>query len=415
MSIRYILLTAFLAPLFSTASRAATTNIVDAEKQLDYCVRQVERSLKALKKAGTVDYDQSPKDILSGQTNWNLQPNCPEAWTWGFWPGILWMDYAYTHDSRVRAEAEKYSRRLAYLAERPAYDHDLGFLVFLGHEKAYAHTHSDEYRQQIVGTANELAKLFNPRIGTILSWPREASGKGRYQPYNTIIDNLINLEMLFWAANHGGDQRLKEIAVSHADVTMKNHFRKDYTCYHVAVYDTLTGDFIKGCTNQGYADSSTWSRGQAWAVYGYTMCYRMTNDARYLDFAQKVTDAFLQRLPEDYVPYWDFNDPAIPNAPRDASAAAAVASALLELCTYTPRDNSIRYYEAAQKILRSLSSKRYQSRNQNTAFLLHSTGNYPIGSQIDCSIVYADYYYMEALLRLKALNEQHFDPYARRQ
>lgn len=208
-----------------------------------------------------------------------------------------------------------------------------------------------------------------------------------------------------WASKNGGDPSLADIAISHADKTMRHQFREDYTSYHVAVYDTLTGDFIKGVTHQGYADNTMWARGQAWAIYGYTMMYRETGLTRYLDFAQKVTDVYLQRLPEDYVPYWDFDAPGIPDAPRDASAAAIVASALLELAGYVQGEKGAGYKEAAIKMLQSLSSEAYQSRTSKPSFLLHSTGHWPCHSEVDASIIYADYYYIEALLRLKALNK----------
>lgn len=174
-----------------------------------------------------------------------------------------------------------------------------------------------------------------------------------------------------------------------------------FTSYHVAVYDTLTGDLIKNCTHQGYADHSMWARGQAWAIYGYTVVYRETQDVKYLDFVQKVTDVYLANLPEDYIPYWDFNDPAIPNAPRDASAACVVASALLELSTFLPNAKGQGYKDAAVKILENLSTSSYQCGDSKPAFLLHSTGHKPAGSEIDASIIYADYYYIEALKRLR--------------
>ena len=198
--------------------------------------------------------------------------------------------------------------------------------------------------------------------------------------------------MLFWAAKNGGNPYLYDVAVAHADKTMKCHFRPDYTSYHVAVYDTITGNLIKGVTHQGYADSTMWARGQAWAIYGYTVVYRETKDPKYLDFAQKVTDVYLERLPEDKVPYWDFDDPAIPNAPRDASAASVVASALLELSTYLPNGTGKRYKDAAIGMLASLNSDSYQSGKSKPSFLLHSTGHWPNHSEIDASIIYADYY-----------------------
>ena len=150
-----------------------------------------------------------------------------------------------------------------------------------------------------------------------------------------------------------------------------------------------------------------WARGQAWAVYGYTMVYRETKDTKYLDFAKKVTDVYLERLPEDYVPYWDFSAPGIPDAPKDASAACVVASALIELAGYCEGEEQAKYIDAAERMLASLSSDSYQSRDKNVAFLMHSTGHWPAKSEIDASIIYADYYYIEALLRLKAYREIH--------
>lgn len=221
--------------------------------------------------------------------------------------------------------------------------------------------------------------------------------------HNTIMDNMINLELLFWASKNGGSKKLYTIAVSHAAVTMDNHFRPDFTSYHAVVYDKETGKKIKAVTHQGYSDSSMWARGQSWAIYGYTMVYRETKDPKFLDFAHKVTRVYLDRLPKDLIPYWDFDDPTIPNSPRDASAAAVVASALLELSSYT-KDSVLakEYFDKAEKMLKELSDN-YQSRNKNTALLLHSTGHKPAGSEVDYSIIYADYYYVEALLRYKKL------------
>ena len=213
----------------------------------------------------------------------------------------------------------------------------------------------------------------------------------------------MNLELLFWASRERKEKGLYDIAVRHAETTMKHHFRKDGSCYHVAVYDTIDGHFIKGVTHQGYSDESMWSRGQAWAIYGYTMVYRFTKDKRFLDHAQKVTDIYLKRLKEtsdDWVPLWDMDAPA--PAPKDASAACIVASALLELCDYVDSKKGQAYREAAIAILRDLSTDSYQSRSRNVAFLMHSTGHHPAGSEIDASIVYADYYYLEALLKLRA-------------
>jgi unsaturated chondroitin disaccharide hydrolase len=217
---------------------------------------------------------------------------------------------------------------------------------------------------------------------------------------------MMNLEMLFWASQNSENKSLYQIADNHAQTTSKNQFRPDFSCYHVVVYDTLTGKKIKGVTHQGYSDSSMWARGQAWAIYGFTMCYRETRRTGYLDLAENAADVYLKRLPEDAVPYWDFDAPGIPNAPKDASAAGIAASALLELSVLNT-DNAVaaKYFGAALRMLKSLSSDGYLSRSANPAFLLHSTGHKPNNSEIDASIIYADYYYLEALIRLKKIQE----------
>jgi len=376
---------------------------LDVNKALDYCAKQTQRTLTELKTDSGIDYTMMPRNIMADEQHWNCRKATKEEWCAGFWPGVLWYDYEYTKDKQVLEEAENFTHSLKFLSHIPAYDHDLGFLVFCSYGNGYRLTKNPAYKQVILDTADTLATLFNPIVGTILSWPREV--EPRNWPHNTIMDNMINLEMLFWAAKNGGNPYLYDIAVSHADKTMKSQFRPDYTSYHVAVYDTITGNLIKGVTHQGYADSTMWARGQAWAIYGYTVVYRETKDPKYLDFAQKVTDVYLDRLPEDKVPYWDFDDPSIPNAPRDASAGAVVASALLELSTYLPNGTGKRYKDAAIEMLTSLSSDSYQSGESKPSFLLHSVGHWPNHLEIDASIIYADYYYIEALLRLKRLQE----------
>ena len=349
------------------------TENLDVDKALSYCDVQVHRALAELGKNGEADYSMQPRNILSGEKFWNCRKVAKEEWTGGFWPGVLWYDYEATQNDTIRVLAEKYTESLKLFSEIPAYDHALGFLVFCSYGNGYRLTHNPTYRDVIIATADSLATLYNPKVGTILSWPRNIEMLGGH---NTIMDNMINLEMLFWAARNGGDRRLFDVAVSHADKTMENQFRPDYTSYHVAVYDTLTGNCIKKCTHQGYADESMWARGQAWAIYGYTVVFRETGDPKYLEFAEKLVDVYLKNLPEDYVPYWDFNAPDIPNAPRDASAACVVASALLEMSGFYGNGQGEKYKEAAEKMLCSLSSDKYQSRDTNVAFLLHSTGHW---------------------------------------
>lgn len=377
---------------------------LDVEKQLAYCSRQVHRALQELqRKDGSYDYTMEPRNILKGdrQQGWNCRKASAEEWCSGFWPGILWMDYALTGDEKVKKAAEGYTESLKGIGYRPIYDHDIGFLMFCSYGKGYAVTHDPVYKQVILASADSLATLFNPLVGTILSWPREV--KPRHWPHHTIMDNMMNLDMMFWAAKNGGNRLLYDLAVTHAKTTMEHQFRPDGSCYHVAVYDTITGNFIKGVTHQGYSDSSMWSRGQSWAIYGFTMVYRYTHQRVFLEFAQKVTDIYLKRLQEtsdDLIPKWDMDDPD-PHAPKDVSAACVVADALIELSQYVGGEKGTAYQDIAIRTLAQLSTDKYQSGKRNVSFLMHSTGHHPAGSEIDASIIYADYYYLEALSRLK--------------
>lgn len=394
MKQRSLWVTAFLLnAVWIAGCNPATT---DNKQPLDYCVEQAGKTVAVL-----TNYDSIPRSIAHGQTNWRLVDY--KDWTSGFWPGILWYVYEYTKDTTWKTKANGFSQTLKPLAFNPAYDHDLGFQLYCSFGNGLRLTGDTSYKRILLAAADTLATLFNPTVGTILSWPREVQQLGGH---NTIIDNMINLELLFWAAKNGGSQKLYDIAVQHANTTMKNHFRPDYTSYHVVVYDTITGQPIKKQTHQGYADASMWARGQSWAIYGFTLCFRETKNQAYLAFAQQVADVYLKNLPVDLIPYWDFNAPDIPNAPKDASAAAVTASALLELSTLvTDTAKADGYRSKAEAMLASLSSAQYQSREVNSAFLLHCTGHKPKGGEIDASIIYGDYYYIEALLRLKKLKE----------
>lgn len=364
------------------------------KKQLDYCAEQASKTLTVIPDDGT-----SPRTVPNGSKDWKFVNY--KDWTSGFWPGELWYLYEATGDKKWEKEADKFSQFLKPLSVSKANDHDLGFQIFNSFGNGYRLTKNKEYKAIILKTADTLATLFNPKVGTILSWPHN-----KYGGHNTIIDNMMNLELLFWASKNGGNKKLYDIAVKHAETTMNNHFRPDYSAYHVVIYDYDTGKKIKGITAQGYSDDSMWARGQAWAIYGFTMVYRETKDPKFLDFAHKLAHVYLTRLTtDDLIPYWDFNAPGIPNEPRDASAAAIVSSALIELSSYT-KDVTLKkeYLAKAKKMIVSLSNN-YQSHDVNSAFLLHSTGHKPAGSEIDCSINYADYYYLEALLRLQKIKK----------
>ncbi|WP_229655040.1 glycoside hydrolase family 88 protein [Flavobacterium sp. LC2016-23] len=380
--------------MISQAQEKKETKSFDIKKQLEYCALQASKTLEVIPDNGTF-----PRSIPTGSKEWKFVDY--RDWTSGFWPGELWYLYEATGDKKWEKEADKFSRFLTPLSVSKANDHDLGFQIFNSFGNGYRLTKNPAYKEIILKTADTLATLFNPKVGTILSWPHN-----KYGGHNTIIDNMMNLELLFWASKNGGSKKLYDIAVKHAETTMKNHFRPDYTSYHVLVYDYETGKKIKGITAQGYSDDSMWARGQAWAIYGFTMVYRETKDPKFLEFAHKLARVYLDKLTtEDLIPYWDFNVPGISNEPKDASAAAIVSSALIELSTYT-KDKILKkeYATKSKKMIVSL-SEHYQSQDVNSAFLLHSTGHKPAGSEIDCSINYADYYYLEALLRLQKLKK----------
>ena len=380
-----------LCLLALSAVTACSKPATFVDEALDYCVTKTIQTQGHL----GADYLASPRNIAPGASEWACRPVAEDNWTMGFWPGILWYAYEASGNAALEVPARGYTEALGFIAGQPAYDHDIGFIMFPSFGNGYRLTGDPAYKEAVLATAGRLAELFNPAVGTILSWPREVPNFGGH---NTIMDNMLNLETLLWAAENGGDPAWKDIAVMHADTTMRYNFRPDGTSYHVAVYDAESGKHLYSCTHQGYSDDSMWARGQAWGIYGFTMVYRFTREPRFLEFAQKIADAYLERLPEDKVPYWDFTDPAIPDSPRDASAAAIVASGLLELSTYTDG----KYRPEAEAMLRSL-YEQYRAPEGVDAFLLHSTGHHPAGSEIDYSIVYADYYFIEALLRLKNL------------
>ena len=372
-------------------------------RDLRYCDSKIQATLNDMKQTdgGILDFTSVPWHILKGQTSWCRQTLTQENWTCGFWAATLWLDYLATGNEELKPLAENYSLALYHLTRQPVYDHDLGFIIYTSYGRAYAATGNDIYRQGIINAADRLIGLYNPKVGTMLSWPRNIEAFGGH---HTIMDNMINLETLFAASRISGDSKYRDIALHHAETTMNNHFRDDYTSYHVIVYDSLTGKKTRGLTHQGYDDNSMWARGQAWAIYGYTMVYRETHDQRFLQFAQNIADVYLHKLPHDLVPYWDFNDPKIPHTYKDVSAACIVASALTELSGFIKGAKGDRYLKTAKKILRSI-RKNYQSRDVNKAILMHSVGNFPTGTEIDASIIYADYYYMEALYRMSEINQ----------
>ncbi len=325
----------------------------------------------------------------------------PGNWIAGFYPGNLIFLFEATGDSAFYKEA---LRKIA-LMDPEQYNtgtHDLGFMMYCSYGNLYKISPEEKYKQILLNSARSLSTRFNPKVGCIRSW----GNRNDSAEFKVIIDNMMNLELLVWATKVTGDSSFYHIAVSHANTTLENHFRPDNSSYHVVIYDPKTGNVIKKVTAQGAADSSAWARGQSWGLYGFTMMYRETKDEKYLEQAQKIAAFILNNphLPADKVPYWDYDAPEIPNVKRDASSAAIMASALIELSKYSSSSLSKKYLHTASVILHSLSSSQYRAAyGKEGGFILkHNVGNMNAGADVDVPLPYADYYYLEALMRYKS-------------
>lgn len=328
-----------------------------------------------------------------------LVPSETKSWTSGFYPGSLWYVYMYTGNENTKALAEKNTEKL-YIETQRVRSHDIGFMVNCSYGNALRITGDEKYREPYINAAKLLTTRFNPTVGLTQSWNITPSRK--HWKFPVIIDNMMNLELLTQAHKMSGIDSLLTVAVTHANTTMKNHFRPDYTTWHVVDYDPETGDIRMKVTHQGYSDDSAWSRGQAWAVYGYTMMFREVGDKAYLALAENIARMLLDKLPEDGIPYWDFDSPDIPDAQRDASAGAIMASSFIELAGYT-QDKALskELMEMAETQIRTLASPEYLAeKGRNGFFLLkHSVGSYPSDTEVNVPLTYADYYFLEALLR----------------
>jgi unsaturated chondroitin disaccharide hydrolase len=321
-------------------------------------------------------------------------------WTSGFVPGVLWFLYEDTRSPQWLAAAENYTARVEN-AKNNRGTHDVGFVLYCSYGHGLRLTGNPKYRDVMLQGAASLYTRYNPTVGCTRSWDF-----GTWK-FPVIIDNMMNLELLLWAAQSGPNPAFREAAIRHADTTLKNHYRPDNSCYHVVAYDPADGSVVRKQTHQGIADDSAWARGQAWGLYGYTLMYRETRDTRYLDQAEKIAEYMINhpRMPSDLVPYWDYDAKDIPNAPRDASAAAVMCSALLELSEYSKPETGAKYRAIAEKQIRVLGSPAYRAKlGENGNFILmHCVGNMPKNSEINTPLNYADYYFVEALLRLRAL------------
>jgi len=320
-------------------------------------------------------------------------------WTSGFYAGNLWQIYKLTGDIRYKEKAALWN---AFIEKEKFNNktHDMGFKVYCSFGKGLEVEDNPRYRNIIVKSAQTLVTRFNTKIGAIRSWDHNKDS----WDFPVIIDNMLNLELLFEASKISGNKTFENIAIQHANTTLKNHFRKDNSCYHVVDYDTITGVVKSKVTHQGFNNESSWARGQSWAVYGFTMAYRYTKNKEYLKQAEATAKYYInyKTLPEDGIPYWDFNDTSIPNAPRDASSAAVMASALIELYSFTKNQA---YLDYSNKVINTLSSDKYLlNETVKGPFILdHSTGNWPKKDEIDQPIVYADYYFLEAIIRKQSL------------
>lgn len=341
-----------------------------------------------------------PRTLLSGG---KFVPSTIYWWCSGFYPGSLWYIYEYTGNEHIKALAQKNTLKLDSV-QYVTRDHDVGFQLNCSYGNAFRLTGNEIYRKVLYQGAKSLSTRFSAKTGVIRSW--DFVRKGCDWKYPVIIDNMMNLELLLSMSKAYDNDSLQYIACTHANTTIRNHFRDDYSTYHLVDYDPETGKVRHKQTVQGYSDESSWSRGQAWALYSYTMMFRMTGFQNYLLQAGHIADMLIRRLPADGIPYWDFDAPDIPNALRDASSAAIMASAFIELSHYISRvEAKETYLDMAEKQLRTLASKEYLAEpGTNGNFILkHSVGSFPDKSEVDVPLTYADYYFLEALLRYKNL------------
>lgn len=363
-----------------------------AKTQYDYAFEEIAKT-KARGAKGV-----NPRSI-KGDT---LAMVASKDWTSGFFPGNLWYMYELTQDKKWLEKAKEFTAPIEQ-EKLNGTSHDMGFKIYCSFGNGYRLTKDPKYREIMIQSARTLITRFNPKVGSIRSWDHHAE----VWDFPVIIDNMMNLELLFWAFKETKDSTFYQVAVNHANTTMKNHFRPDYSSYHVIGYDPQTGAVTKRNTHQGYSDESSWARGQAWALYSFTMCYRETGDKKYLYQAENIGNYILKNpsTPNDLIPYWDYNAPKIPNEPKDVSAATITASAMYELSTMVP-EKSVFYKEIADKIMKSINKNHKAEALTNKGFLLtNSTGNLPAKLEINVPIVYADYYYLEALLRKRRLNK----------
>lgn len=341
------------------------------------------------------NYNPETGEFVTSGTKW---------WCSGFFPGVLWYLYEYNKEDSLRNLAGYYSDRIEE-EKFNTYDHDIGFQIYCSFGNGVRLTGSKDYEEVLKTAGRSATERFNPNIGAIRSW--DWSNDGLWQ-YPVIIDNMMNLELLMWNFKHTGDSVYYNIAVSHADKTLDHLLREDNSIYHLVSFDTITGDPHLKQTVQGAFDESIWARGHAWGLYGFTMMYRETGNQRYLDKATAIADLLIHHpnMPDDMIPYWDLLADGIPDTSRDASAAAIMASGLIELSGFAKDETRKKeYLSVAKQQIRTLASPEYLAEpGSNGHFILkNSVGHYPNNSEVDVALTYADYYFVEALVRLSNL------------
>lgn len=380
-----------------------------------FCQENLDKQVKATLKTAVKQYTYLSSQLKVGEypktyheDKNKLETSGSDWWCSGFYPGTM----LYLDEMKCSPKLKKEAVKVLGDLKKEQFNtstHDLGFMMYCSFGNAARLDPKPEYKEILMNSAKSLASRFNPVTGCIKSWDSAPWNKATKDESAVIIDNMMNLELLFWATKHSGDSTYYKIAVQHANTTMKNHFRKDYSSYHVVIYDNETGRVNKQITNQGAADESSWARGQGWGLYGYTLMYRETKEIKYLKHAENIAKFILNHLnlPADKIPYWDFNAPNIPNALRDSSAASLIASALFELSSYTDEENSKVFCNSAKEMLSNLLTPEYIAKEgTNGGFLLkHGVGNMPNKTEIDTPLTYGDYYLVEAMLRYKNLKK----------
>lgn len=380
-----------------------------------FCQENLDKQVKATLKTAVKQYTYLSSQLKVGEypktyheDKNKLETSGSDWWCSGFYPGTM----LYLDEMKCSPKLKKEAVKVLGDLKKEQFNtstHDLGFMMYCSFGNAERLDPKPEYKEILMNSAKSLASRFNPVTGCIKSWDSAPWNKATKDESAVIIDNMMNLELLFWATKHSGDSTYYKIAVQHANTTMKNHFRKDYSSYHVVIYDNETGRVNKQITNQGAADESSWARGQGWGLYGYTLMYRETKEIKYLKHAENIAKFILNHLnlPADKIPYWDFNAPNIPNALRDSSAASLIASALFELSSYTDEENSKVFCNSAKEMLSNLLTPEYIAKEgTNGGFLLkHGVGNMPNKTEIDTPLTYGDYYLVEAMLRYKNLKK----------